>query len=256
MQKPTQILSMDPNSIDFTTGNLQITGNDVNKLKLTEGNVKEIEDENSGPIHVGVFGMNPVISEADEEVENVSNSSPDGSRRSIPAYFEVRVCKECLIEQPLRSKHCFDCGRCVALYDHHCPWLATCIAEKNRFYFWWYLVFENVLLASTIAYLSLSFSKNSVFWTWALENFLIILSLLTCSLFECLVLFLLTFHTYLATTNKTTWEVLSRSKISYFSSLPPNYNPFTLGLAQNLYFYCCKPLASGYTIWSISGPSS
>lgn len=247
---------MDPNSIDFTTGNLHITTNDPSKLKLSENNNKEIEDENSGPITIGTFGMNPVISEADEEVENKSNSSPDGSRRSIPAYFEVRVCKECLIEQPLRSKHCFDCGRCVTLYDHHCPWLATCIGEKNRFYFWWYLLLENLLLTSTISYLSISLSKNSIFWTWAFENFLSILSILICSLFECLVLFLLIFHTYLASTNKTTWEVLSKSKISYFSSLPPNYNPFTMGLFPNLYFYCCKSLPSGHTIWSISLPSA
>ena len=38
-------------------------------------------------------------------------------------YFaEKRYCTVCNVEQPLRSKHCKDCRRCVALYDHHCPW--------------------------------------------------------------------------------------------------------------------------------------
>ena len=38
-------------------------------------------------------------------------------------YFaEKRYCTVCNVEQPLRSKHCKDCNRCVALYDHHCPW--------------------------------------------------------------------------------------------------------------------------------------
>lgn len=37
-------------------------------------------------------------------------------------YVEKRYCTVCNVEQPLRSKHCKDCQRCVAMYDHHCPW--------------------------------------------------------------------------------------------------------------------------------------
>lgn len=38
-------------------------------------------------------------------------------------YVEKRYCTICNIEQPIRSKHCKDCKRCVAMYDHHCPWM-------------------------------------------------------------------------------------------------------------------------------------
>ncbi len=38
-------------------------------------------------------------------------------------YIEKRYCTICNIEQPIRSKHCKDCQRCVAMYDHHCPWM-------------------------------------------------------------------------------------------------------------------------------------
>ena len=53
---------------------------------------------------------------------------------------EPRYCTICQIEQPIRAKHCRECGKCVALHDHHCTWLGTCIGQDNRFYFYWYLV--------------------------------------------------------------------------------------------------------------------
>ena len=57
-------------------------------------------------------------------------------------YVERRYCTKCNVEQPLRSKHCKDCEKCVAQYDHHCPWLGTCIGEKNHFFFYWFLIFQ------------------------------------------------------------------------------------------------------------------
>lgn len=40
-------------------------------------------------------------------------------------YIEKRYCTICNIEQPIRSKHCKECKRCVAMYDHHCPWMGS-----------------------------------------------------------------------------------------------------------------------------------
>lgn len=54
-------------------------------------------------------------------------------------FVENLFCTVCNLEQTLRSKHCRDCKRCIATYDHHCPWMGTCIGEKNRKDFFIYI---------------------------------------------------------------------------------------------------------------------
>ena len=74
------------------------------------------------------------------------NQAVDKEEYDEAEMTEVRVCIICEIDQPLRSKHCLECGKCVALHDHHCPYVGVCIGERNRRQFFFYLVSQCALL--------------------------------------------------------------------------------------------------------------
>jgi hypothetical protein len=59
----------------------------------------------------------------------------------------IQLCPDCEIVRTPRSRHCGICNRCVERYDHHCPWLNTCIGVNNHAYF---MVFILFLLASLV----------------------------------------------------------------------------------------------------------
>ena len=118
--------------------------------------------------------------------------------------MSLRYCKECLMDMPLRARHCRLCQKCISTYDHHCPWLGNCIGERNRKHFYVFLWLQEIQLCFML-YLALKCENEKVG----------LICLIADILFQLFVVYLVIFHSYLAATNTTTWECLSWNKISY-----------------------------------------
>ncbi|KAK9916497.1 hypothetical protein WJX75_003392 [Coccomyxa subellipsoidea] len=75
-----------------------------------------------------------------------------------------QLCVTCKIVRPLRAKHCAVSKRCVAMFDHFCPWVGNCIGAGNRHYFALFLWLEMaaVVVAAALAAARLRWGSQSL----------------------------------------------------------------------------------------------
>lgn len=164
----------------------------------------------------------------------------------------------------MRAKHCQTCKHCVRRYDHHCPWIENCVGERNHRWFVIYLLvqllallwaFHVALYVCTIRFYIETFPLSGQ-WDWYLfgrsgispsdtwdlwfrSNSFLLASLVIVGVFSVVVMLLLGCHFYLVSINCTTWEFMSRHRISYLKHCDSEHSPFDRGVFCNLWDFFC-----------------
>uniref|UniRef100_H3C8P8 Palmitoyltransferase n=1 Tax=Tetraodon nigroviridis TaxID=99883 RepID=H3C8P8_TETNG len=158
-----------------------------------------------------------------------------------------RRCAHCLVQQPMRSKHCQACRRCVRRYDHHCPWMENCVGERNHRWFMLYLLVQLLVLLWGLHIASTGFQAGGAWRPWLRANDRWFMLYLLVQLLVLLWgLHIGSSHLYLISLNTTTWEFMCRHRISYLRHCGADQNPFDRGPAHNLWGFFC---VWGTVVW-------
>ena len=59
--------------------------------------------------------------------------------------INYKVCKACLIIQPLKSHHCGKCDNCIENYEFHCKLSGSCVGKRNFKNLFFFIFFSLVV---------------------------------------------------------------------------------------------------------------
>lgn len=184
-----------------------------------------------------------------QDLRQIQVSAAANSSEKLETHTELRYCTLCNIDQPLRAKHCSVCKRCVARYDHHCPWLSVCIGQRNHSLFLGYLYLQWLETAVGISAVILELSRDDKDTIWYLRVALVSVTGLILAALSSLA----SYQTVLILCNLTTWEYRSWAKVTYLQGWPKSLkSPFSQGCWSNLQLFLRGTCAKEPLEWQIT----
>ncbi|OII74026.1 uncharacterized protein cubi_02828 [Cryptosporidium ubiquitum] len=155
--------------------------------------------------------------------------------------IKVKFCFQCKIIRPPRSVHCNICNHCVDRFDHHCPWVGTCIGAGNYKLFMSFIstlfLLELVMLIGSCKMVNhftyeaikvLNLGNSTKIFVHTMNNSAGASVVVGFACFTILFsLSLLIFHCYIGAMNKTTYEEIK--KLYNETS-----NPWYSGISRNI----------------------
>lgn len=178
------------------------------------------------------------------DIKKTNNTMKSKSTRirQLGYIKEYKICDTCYLIRPLRSTHCGVCDNCVIKFDHHCPWIGTCVGARNYPYFFIYLCLLNILQIFTAVVSivdiilkmkekfkdrnkeDLNNTKGSSKNKWVQKSFCQVIMSLYIFIYICITMIfttgLLIFHIRIVLNNMTTKEELKKYFVNPFG------NPF------------------------------
>lgn len=106
----------------------------------------------------------PLLKNPYKKLSNLYSIAPIGNSTSIKVPF--RYCETCKISTYEDTEHCTQCGVCISGFQNHCVFISNCIGHSNKVLFYLFL---------------------GSLHCWNLLNLMIVLSQITHSYFQTLV---------------------------------------------------------------------
>ncbi|KAI9079500.1 hypothetical protein K1719_038582 [Acacia pycnantha] len=204
----------------------------------------------------GIIPRNAYPPEPDDSDFSDRNDNGQSPRQHLPRTKDVIVngrpirtkyCDTCQLYRPPRCSHCSVCDNCVERFDHHCPWVGQCIGLRNYRFFYMF-VFSATLLCLYVhafcwVYIKRIMDSEEIsIWRAMIKTPASMALIIYSFISVWFVGGLTVFHTYLISTNQTTYEniryrydqhdnpyhkgTLGNFKEVFCSRIPPSKNKF------------------------------